>query len=67
MKSVAIRGLAEQLTAEGRPEIEDYMTYEYKGQIFDMDEMAYGYFKVMGYDHPELEDWKISALQKLGR
>jgi hypothetical protein len=67
MKSVAIRGLAEQLSAEGRPEIEDYMTYEYKGQIFDMDEMAYGYFKVMGYDHPELEDWRSSALRKLER
>lgn len=65
LKSVIVKGLAEQLSAEGRPEIEDFMTYDNYDGIFDMEELAYGYFKVMGNDHPELENWREKTLTRI--
>ena len=65
LKSVAVNGLAEQLAAEGRPEIEDFMTYDFYDGVYDMEELAYGYFKVMDYDHPELENWREKALYRI--
>src|SRR5699024_6419663 len=65
LKSVIIKGLAERLSAEGLPEIEDFMTYDQYGGVFNMEEMAYGYFKVMGYDHPGLEKWGEKALKQI--
>ncbi|ANU10917.1 SEC-C motif domain-containing protein [Planococcus antarcticus DSM 14505] len=56
-----IQGLATQLSAEGRPEIEHYMNDEYHTSIFDNEEMAYGYFNIMGFDHPKLEQWERKA------
>lgn len=67
LQSVIVKGLTEQLSAEGRPEIEDFMTNEFYGGIYDMEKLAYGYFKVMGYDHPELENWREKALKNIER
>ena len=65
LKSVTVKGLAEQLSPDGRPEIEDFMNYDDNDGIFDMEELAYGYFKVMGYDHPELENWREITLNRI--
>lgn len=67
LKSVAVNGLAQMLSADGRYEIEDFMTKPYKGSVFDMDEVAYGYFKIMGYDHPDLNHWRAEAIEKIER
>lgn len=56
-----IEGLAEQLAPEGRPQIEHYMSQKRLPSIFNNEEMAYGYFKVLEFDHPELERWGQNA------
>ncbi|AQQ52265.1 YecA family protein [Planococcus lenghuensis] len=61
MKSVIIKGLTEQLASEGREEIEHFMTFVAKPRIYDTEEQAYGYFTVLGLDHPELGEWKRMA------
>lgn len=63
LQSVVVRGLVERLSPEGRPELEEFMTYDHYGGVYDMEEMAYGYFKIMDYDHPELENWREKALK----
>lgn len=65
LKSVIVKGLAEQLSPDGRPEIEDFMTFDDNDDSFDMEELAYGYFKVMGYDHPELENWREITFNRI--
>lgn len=67
LKSLAVNGLAQMLSADGRYEIEDFMTKPYIGSLFDMDEVAYGYFKIMGYDHPDLNHWRAEAIEKIER
>lgn len=63
LKSVIVKWLCERLAPDGRPEIEDFMTHvhDYDG-IFEMEELAYGYFRIMGYDHPNLDDWREKAI-----
>lgn len=66
-RAFIIEGLAEQLAADGRPEIEHYMSEPFRASVYNNEQMAYGYFKVMGFDHPELGQWGRKAQESQER
>lgn len=56
-KDLVFAGLCEQLDIEGLPEIEEYLKHHPTSSMINVEETAYGYYRVMNLAHEELEDW----------
>ena len=56
-----IEALAHQLTDEAKPFIDEYMEEGMESFMIESEELAYCYYKIMGYEHPELENWRKIA------
>jgi hypothetical protein len=50
-QDLVFNGLCEQLALEGLSEIEEYLKDHPTSYIINVDETAYGYYRVMGLDH----------------
>jgi SEC-C motif len=62
-KALVIEALCHQLTDEAMPEIEDYIHHDYRSFLIEVEELLYGWFKVMDKHHPLMEHWKRLALE----
>ncbi|MFJ5624537.1 zinc chelation protein SecC [Peribacillus loiseleuriae] len=56
-----IEALAHQLTDEAKPFIDEYMEEGMESFMIESEQLAYSYYKIMGYEHPELENWRRIA------
>lgn len=63
-QDTVIEALCHQFSEDGLPEISKYMKKEYFSSFIDMEHTAYSYYSILGFDHPELGDWKKAALQR---
>jgi uncharacterized protein YecA (UPF0149 family) len=63
-QDIIIEALCHQLSKEAFPEIKDHMEKGKFSTIVDMEETAYGFFRIMGEDHPNLEKWKQAAIKR---
>ncbi|WP_281347074.1 SEC-C metal-binding domain-containing protein [Virgibacillus doumboii] len=57
-------GLCSQFSIEGIPEIERHMDQGYRAKIVEIEESAYGFYKVIGETHPELHLWKRESEER---
>ncbi|KKI89762.1 hypothetical protein WQ54_24830 [Bacillus sp. SA1-12] len=57
-KVMIIEALAHQLSPAGEPEINDFVSKRPQSYLIDLNLMAYGYYKIMGIDHPLLSEWE---------
>ena len=56
-----IEALAHQLTDEAKSFIDEYMEERMESFMIESEELAYAYYKIMNYEHPELENWRKIA------
>jgi hypothetical protein len=63
-KEAIFEMLAHQLSLEGMPEIIDFMEHSIESFLVDREQVAYGYFTVIGEKHANLLDWKQMALKR---
>ena len=56
-----IEALAHQLTDEAKPFIDEYMEEGIESFMIESEQLAYSYYKLMGYEHPELDNWRKIA------
>lgn len=57
-KEAVLDALTSQFSDAAFPLIEDFIVHDYCGYVMDMEEMFYGFYKVMGRDHPKIDEWK---------
>lgn len=61
-----IEALAHQLTEKAKPFIDGYMEKGIESIMIESEQLAYSYYKLMGHDHPKLENWRKIADAKKG-
>ncbi|WP_235207618.1 SEC-C metal-binding domain-containing protein [Geobacillus sp. FSL W8-0032] len=67
MRAFCFEALCHQLDQEALPEVEEYLErVEKRGHsgLIDVEQTAYGYYTILGLDHPKLEKWKALAEQR---
>jgi len=57
-KESVLDGLTAHFTEEAFPLIEDFIANDYNGGAHDMEEMFYGFHKVMNRTHDLMDEWK---------
>jgi hypothetical protein len=60
-QSLVFEGLCHQLSIDALPEIEQYMNSDPESFMIEIEGTAYGYYKVMGLEHPDLFRWRQIA------
>jgi hypothetical protein len=63
-QDLVFEALCHQLSADALPEIEEYMKNDPVSFMIEIEETAYGFYKVMGIDHHDLSKWKQIAEDK---
>ena len=63
-KEMVLDALTSNFSEKAFPLIEDFIAHDYCGYIMDMDEMFYGFYKVMGREHPKMDEWKHAVEEK---
>jgi hypothetical protein len=63
-KVLIVEALCHQLSEEGLPVVEDAVKAGYYSSILESERILYGFYKVMGINHPKLGEWKRLALQR---
>lgn len=63
-RELLIEALCQQLSADARPEIEEYMAARPESFLIDAEQTVYSYFKILGMEHKELGKWKRKADEK---
>ena len=63
-KEMVLDALTSHFSEKAFPLIEDFIAHDYCGYIMDMDEMFYGFYKVMGREHPKMDEWKHAVEEK---
>lgn len=63
-KVLIVEALCHQLSEEGLPVVEDAVKAGYYSSILESERILYGFYKVMGIDHPKLGEWKRLANQR---
>jgi len=64
IKMYIVEALCSQLTEDGFPIVEDAIHNKYDTTAFEVDELYYGFYKVMGVQHPKLAEWEKSATER---
>ncbi|WP_205439607.1 HEAT repeat domain-containing protein [Peribacillus alkalitolerans] len=62
-QEVLFEPLCHQLSEVTLPEINDYMKKDIESYIVEREHVAYGFYTVMGLNHPKLESWREIALE----
>ena len=63
-KEMVLDALTSHFSEKAFPLIEDFIAHDYCGYVMDMDEMFYGFYKVMGREHPKMDEWKRAVEEK---
>ena len=63
-QDLVIEALCHQLSKEALPEISRHMEKEYFSSLLDVEQVVYGYFSIVGLKHPDLEEWRLGALER---
>ncbi|RDI42191.1 SEC-C metal-binding domain-containing protein [Falsibacillus pallidus] len=63
-KDLVFEGLCRQLALEGLPEIEEYLKEQRRSFVIDVEETAYGYYRIMNLEHQNLESWQELIQEK---
>ncbi|MBT2644686.1 SEC-C domain-containing protein [Bacillus sp. ISL-41] len=64
VKMYIVEALCSQLTEDAFPIVEDAIQKKYDTSAFEVDELYYGFYKVMGVQHPKLAEWGKSAMER---
>jgi hypothetical protein len=63
-QDLIVEALCHQLSKDALPVIEEYIKNEPVSYMIEVEETIYGFYKVMGMDHPDLLKWKQIADKK---
>ena len=63
-QALVVEGICFQLSDKRYPELDAYLAARGSNMLVDIDVLAYGYYTAVGIDHPNLENWKKSALER---
>lgn len=66
-KEIVIDALTSHFSERAFPLIDDFIVNNYHGGVFNMEEVFYGFYKVMGKDHPELSKWHKTWIERVER
>lgn len=64
MKMNIVEALCHQLSEKALPVVEDALEQEYDTFVYDKEDLYYGFYKVMGIEHPMLEEWKATIAER---
>lgn len=64
-RAIIFEALIHQLSPAAEPEINDYVSKGSDSLFVDVEQLAYSYYKIMGIDHPLLDEW-TDLLQNRG-
>jgi hypothetical protein len=62
-QDLIIEALCHLLSKKALPEIEEHMKKEFHSNLVDIEQVVYGYYSILGVQHPELDDWRQIALE----
>ncbi|WP_042463213.1 YecA family protein [Neobacillus dielmonensis] len=63
-QDLLIEALCHQLSKEALPEISEHMNKEYFSSLVDIEQVVYGYYSIIGEQHPDMEYWRQGALER---
>jgi HEAT repeat protein len=61
-KDLLVESLCQQLSPDALPIISEHMNQEYHSSLVDVEQVVYGFYRIIGEDHPHLEAWNHYAL-----
>lgn len=61
-QDILFEALCHQLSEDAITEISAHMSKEYFSGLIEVEQAAYGYFAILGLQHPDLELWKSVAM-----
>lgn len=61
---LVVEGICFQLSGKRYPEVDAYLAARGSSMLVDLNMLAYGYYTLMGIEHPNLEGWKKNALER---
>lgn len=64
---LVVEGICFQLSGKRYPEVDAYLAARGSSMLVDLNMLAYGYYTLMGIEHPNLEGWKKNALERQGQ
>ncbi|MFC0024774.1 SEC-C metal-binding domain-containing protein [Neobacillus cucumis] len=62
-QDILIEALCHQLSIKAVPEISDHMKKEYSSGLVDIEQTVYGYYSILGQQHPDIELWKQAVME----
>ncbi|PLS01850.1 YecA family protein [Neobacillus cucumis] len=63
-QDLLFEALCHQLSKDVLTEISDHLEKEYTSNLVDVEQAAYGYYSILGEQHPELKFWRQSVLER---
>lgn len=63
-KEMVLDGLTSHFSKHAFPLIEDFIANKYRGNVLDMEEMFYGFYRVMNRQHPQMEKWRLHVIEQ---
>jgi SEC-C motif len=64
-RAIIIEALIHHLSPVAEPEINEYVSGRPSSFFVEIEQLAYSYYKIMGFDHPLLNEW-IDTIQNRG-
>lgn len=61
-RDILFEALCHQLSLDALPEIKAHIEKEYSSGMVEIEHVLYGYYSIMGLDHPYLDAWRKIAL-----
>nr|WP_263327315.1 SEC-C metal-binding domain-containing protein [Neobacillus sp. Marseille-Q6967] len=62
-QDLLIEALCHQLSEDALPEIHEHIKKDSTSGLVDIELTFYGYYSILGLEHPEKEDWKNAVLE----
>jgi hypothetical protein len=63
-RMMIIEAMCHQLADADTPEIEQFAKEEYDSYLIETEKLWYGFYKVMGVDHPNFHEWMKISIEK---
>ncbi|WP_251552783.1 SEC-C metal-binding domain-containing protein [Neobacillus muris] len=63
-QDMLIEALCHQFSKQALPDISAHMENEYFSSLVDIEQVVYGYFSIIGEQHPDMEYWKQGAMER---
>jgi hypothetical protein len=62
-QAIIIEALVHQLSPSAEPEINQYVSERPTSFLVEVEQLAYSYYKIIGLDHPLMEEWKLKLTE----